>query len=517
MALTAPVQVSWTTRTMYTANGTSILWDRSHAQFVTTCEDSTAGDVVVADVTELAFAGEEIEDLATFDDEVFVLTRKATGAEWTRPWKRRAGPRYVSDLYESPHPLHTYIVRAFTVNGMMQIGPPLHIEQEGVDGLIRAGPYRIIAKIIGPQCMASLWLSPTSGCAYWVPIYNELTWDPDVIARQIGFQNAQEELDYLALPDEYKSDPQKDEREDYIDEDTLDYAFLGDYLVIRLREAAHPSGDLQVWLEAFKITSHQTGSACPPVFNLSFDWKSYAGELSDSYLRSEYTFNRDRCLSVCLHNTGASALYLLDANKLRDHAMSVCSEPAKLRVKDFCYHVFDAGTPFLLQLGKYQTPTTSNGTLFFPGYDLDPFSADPAAPLFRFVQFGTQPAHVVDIPLRSLLALDENMSDFREQDSHFDPAPFVVSWDGCKTLCVVFCRMTCYGRPSCGNRVWYIALGSDILAQIVDVSFQRSLECTSNPKSRYNQPMPKVLAYSWQTFSRWAIENLACTIDELLK
>ncbi|KAJ7183970.1 hypothetical protein C8R46DRAFT_1186794 [Mycena filopes] len=108
LAPTVRIAVSDTTHTLFTAAGISIVWDASKATLVKLAQDQ-AGGVVVKETTALTFDGEEIEDIATLNDEVFLLTRRPTGDEWTRPWKRRGNVAINSDPYfEDKRPVFVF-------------------------------------------------------------------------------------------------------------------------------------------------------------------------------------------------------------------------------------------------------------------------------------------------------------------------------------------------------------------------------------------------------------------------
>ncbi|KAJ6601898.1 hypothetical protein DFH09DRAFT_1355160 [Mycena vulgaris] len=301
--------VSSNTTTLFTANGHSILWDPSGVQFV--CLSYDGNTPLVDNNVRVAFEGEEIEDIATFDDKVFVLTKRSLGGLWSRPWKRRSGPKFLGDPYYIEQHLFTYTVRIFSTDGKIQIGNPLYLQQEGVDGIIRAGPNRIIVRVIGQECIASIWLSPSDDRVDWVPIYSELTWDPDIIAKQNGFEDAQAELDHLMSTTKRDSNPADitqhfDDRDDFDDDEILDYAFLSDTHIVRLRETAYSTYDLDIWLEVVEITvpSELERRPAPPILlKVVLPWYWSHAELSDSYLGTEPTFSEHRCLSVRIHNS----------------------------------------------------------------------------------------------------------------------------------------------------------------------------------------------------------------------
>ncbi|KAJ7183879.1 hypothetical protein C8R46DRAFT_1210019 [Mycena filopes] len=496
---TVGIDVSSTTHTLFTATGTSILWDVSKVTLVKLARDETG--VLVKDTTELAFDGEEIEDIATFDDDVFLLTRKPTGDEWSRPWKRRRNVAVNQDpYYEWNRPVFLFTVRAFSVSGGVQRGPALQIPDTGVRGDLRAGPHRVMVKVIGQRCIAGIWSLPTLNTPEWGLLYSELTWvcfphrlnfysrrglntvqDPNTIAQEMGFRDAHDELDHLATRSDKSDEAELDTdesyppapRDEYKDEETQDYAFLSDTLVVRLRDIASDGYELEVQLQVFRIPSVPSQDVAPTPPNLLWlgVWSMERHfTLSDSFLRVDPTFREQRALTVCIHNDD-HCIQLVDANRLRDLA----ENPPSGEMVSIYTVAFDDGepkpdTPFVCATGRYVVPSTSHGTLLFPACDLDPTSPFPSTPLLRFRPFAT-PAPAVDIPITSLIAVDELIVDFRTQSFQLglgDP-PFVVAWDGRETLCVVF-RSTLLPLETQGvdgaPRVWYVRLSPELLSKI---------------------------------------------------
>ncbi|KAJ7508868.1 hypothetical protein B0H11DRAFT_2217284 [Mycena galericulata] len=77
IVLQAPVTVSHTTETLFTMNGTSILWGIEKVTFV----QLDGQDLRVSTSQDVTFPGEKIIDISTFqDDVVLILTGILTNA-----------------------------------------------------------------------------------------------------------------------------------------------------------------------------------------------------------------------------------------------------------------------------------------------------------------------------------------------------------------------------------------------------------------------------------------------------
>ncbi|KAJ7183977.1 hypothetical protein C8R46DRAFT_1309329 [Mycena filopes] len=416
LAPTVNIAVSETTHTLFTAAGTSIVWDASTATLVKLAQDQ-AGGVGVKDTVELTFDGEEIEDIATLNDEVFILTRRPTGDEWTRPWKRRTNGATDPDFYyENDRPVFVFTVRAFSADGRPQEWPALQIADTGVRGDLRVNPQRVMVKVIGHRCVAGIWSCPNNNTPKWGFLYSELTWDSNKIAREMGFRDAQEELEYLTThreeqdgsemeedddylasqgdePDEFEMDvdeaERKQPRDEYEDEETQDYAFLTDTLVVRLRDVATDEGELSVYLQVFRIPSVSSQEVAPTPPNLLAICVWYMDphkRLSDSSLAVEPTSHGKRALTVCIHNDSHDVL-VYSANMLQDLALN--PPPAQgVDIGDaLLYKGKDHDMPFVNGTERHVVPSISRGTLLFPACDLDPGTPFPKTPLIRFLRF----------------------------------------------------------------------------------------------------------------------------------
>ncbi|KAJ7239854.1 hypothetical protein C8J57DRAFT_1245671 [Mycena rebaudengoi] len=114
----------------------------------------------------------------------------------------------------------------------------------GIKAVIRAGFNKVIVLVAGPQCLASFWVSPTA--------------DPEIIARKIGFQSAQEEEEYvITAKDRIESPNQPEYRHHQLDDEILDYTFISENLVLRLRENSSGS-DGEYWVEIISVSTPDT-------------------------------------------------------------------------------------------------------------------------------------------------------------------------------------------------------------------------------------------------------------------
>lgn len=74
----AQVSISRTTRPLFTAAGSCILWDKSQVHLIDW--DTHA----VQNSRDLSFGAEEIVDISTFEDELFILSGIRIGIQWAR-------------------------------------------------------------------------------------------------------------------------------------------------------------------------------------------------------------------------------------------------------------------------------------------------------------------------------------------------------------------------------------------------------------------------------------------------
>jgi hypothetical protein len=276
-------------------------------------------------------------------------------------------------------------------------------------------------------------------------------------------------------------------RHDFVDVETLDYAFLSDTLVVRLRES---SDGIKFWFEMFEIKRDPTHSVTPVLLKLHVAWWSDYPELTEAALIAENSGADLGCLSMWIQNSyvaGYSSVYTLGSSfpcsgKYSLSVMDVAklieclSNPSLLAeaidpMDLVCYHNQDsqAGAPFSATSQEGIRSMTTRKILLFPALDLDPTSPDPATPLIRFLRFGKvgDPVQTIDIPISKLIPADELLRGFCDQLKSVSPPPFVLSWDGRSRLCIIF-RQTgvCLEDNEPHPRAWFVTLGSEILARI---------------------------------------------------
>lgn len=68
-----------------------------------------------------------------------------------------------------------YYVRAFCIQQGSQVGDTLDVPHRGVEATLRAGPGRIIVKVLGQQSIASVWISSEQSSG-WILVHEELSW-----------------------------------------------------------------------------------------------------------------------------------------------------------------------------------------------------------------------------------------------------------------------------------------------------------------------------------------------------
>ncbi|KAJ6517067.1 hypothetical protein DFH09DRAFT_1287839 [Mycena vulgaris] len=440
--------VSQTTRTTFTATGTCILWDESRAHFI----NWDAHDCASAEHThEMSFTGEEIVDVIACESRVFVLTRILTGTQWTRPWARRGSSWMDGDIYNlCEHPLANY----FRSQGGDARGLNSNHRERGGTGM----------------CCIN-WRAPNSEMSTWVLIHAELTWDPEIIAKEIGFHNAQAELEYLDAPDDGEDEGPKESRMLFDDVETLDYAFLTDTLVVRLREKVEYRADVDFWLEIFQIRQAPSGS---PVFSVSpillgfyVPWSLGQGDMTEAGLMTSDISSQPNSLSIWIQYNGNYSFTVLNIPKLVEGVANPSQFTSHMNpIQLVCYHDLRTDDPFVTHISHGLRPITAHKTLLFPAFDLDPNYADPAVPLLRFLLFGDvrETPKTINIPINSL---DTLLANFHRQDHwHMGYAPFVVSWDGSSRMCVVFRRREWLREEPSSPRVWFIDLSQEILTEI---------------------------------------------------
>ncbi|KAJ6602290.1 hypothetical protein B0H10DRAFT_2230173 [Mycena sp. CBHHK59/15] len=170
--------------------GLLIAWDKSAAQVIAL--DSFLEKKVIQ---YISFNDAEVADVASFGNELFVLTRIPLGSTWAS----------------------------------------LDIPQHAVHAVIRVWHGKAIVRLTGPTCVTSFWSTPGLETPEWTLVYQELTWDPEEIAKELGFENSAEEITSrrcLASVDEGPEggkDSEEEileERSEYRDREILDHIYL---------------------------------------------------------------------------------------------------------------------------------------------------------------------------------------------------------------------------------------------------------------------------------------------------
>ncbi|KAJ6517647.1 hypothetical protein DFH09DRAFT_1373617 [Mycena vulgaris] len=462
LPLPVDVPVSSATRTLFTATGTSILWDTTIIQVVE-LDDLCQ----VKRLQALSFVGEAVVDVTTFEDTVFILTGVSTNAVWKRVWKRRI----LMEWYDSERQVCEYAVRAYRVPGCSQIGDKLVVGDHGVHARISAGPGRVFVEVIGNECVASFWTIPNGTESRWMPLYREITWDPNIIARQLGFRDAQEEAEAIQ-----KGAVQND-RSDETDEETLAYVFLSDSWVVRLRDSADVGGELEFHIEVFEIPSVAAGTgpavAATTLLTSTVFLLTAGTEPTQASLTTERRSSDPQFLTICIHNTGNSYVTIVDFKKLVD-AVSTCASMSEGESTPLaCYSSLEMDgrtpdTPFVTHTNKGLAPTVAHNTLMFPALDIDRTSAFPDVPLLRFMRFTEvgRPPKIINVQIKYLIHVDDLLGGFEGQTPYF-AAPWVLSWDGEQTLCIVF-RGTGHRslEEARNSRVWYIRFSDEIKEEL---------------------------------------------------
>ncbi|KAJ6517674.1 hypothetical protein DFH09DRAFT_1287734 [Mycena vulgaris] len=448
LPLPVDVPVSSATRTLFTATGTSILWDTTIIQVV---ELDDLGQV--KRLQALSFVGEAVVDVTTFEDTVFILTSVSTNAVWKRSvtvlvltkmahhknrvWKRRI----LMEWYDSERQVCEYAVRAYRVPGCSQIGDKLVVGDHGVHARISAGPGRLLVEVVGNE--------------------------------QLGFRDAQEEAEAIQ-----KGTVQND-RSDETDEETLAYVFLSDSWIVRLRDSADAGGELEFHIEVFEIPSVAAGTGpavaattllTSTVFLLTVGTEPTQGSLTTERRSSDPQF-----LTICIHNTvsGNSYVTIVDFKKLVD-AVSICASMSEGESTPLaCYSSLEMDgrtpdTPFVTHTNKGLAPTVAHKTLMFPALDIDRTSAFPDVPLLRFMRFTEvgRPPTIINVQIKYLIQVDDLLGGFEGQTPYF-AAPWVLSWDGEQTLCIVFRGTGHHSLEEARNsRVWYIRFSDEIKEEL---------------------------------------------------
>jgi hypothetical protein len=175
---------------LFSSNKSSIIWDSQSLHVIELSFDiNDVSSATPKVIQELRSDGGEIADVSTSGDDLVVLTRFATGAEWRRyvefivsfselilhsPWKRRFDEG--EDFWAGNRPLYTYAITAYSVERHLQIGETVQIPYHGVYASIRSGFHKAVVRMIGPKCVSTFWDLPTQESPKWRAVHAELSW-----------------------------------------------------------------------------------------------------------------------------------------------------------------------------------------------------------------------------------------------------------------------------------------------------------------------------------------------------
>ncbi|KAJ7154994.1 hypothetical protein C8R43DRAFT_949947 [Mycena crocata] len=383
------------TKVLFSPDGVGICWEGTRIQFAVSACSLASFPAEPTIIHEIKFAGETIFDAAVHDDSLFILTGIPTGAQWKRKLKRRLS--FSDDRWAKAHELYSYGLRKFSIKNRMQTGRTLWLPDQGVNAVIRAGPGAAIVKLTGPACYVSMWNAPNPHSGDWHCFHQELTWNPDLIAWELGFQDAEEEIAYMETVNDDTPLSKKDEREHHLDMEILDYAFISNSFVLRVRDEGQDRDE--GWVQAEEAMT-------PAVERFSLLL------LSNGAYQAFYRVSQ-------LVSPGSDCISPLVLRKALDGFI------------DYAFH--DLG------------PTFFGTRALLPAVDVDSTSITASAPSVRFVLLGKdedEPEHV-DIPFLSLFA--ENPSDVpvapqAEEDNAAGHPPYVLSWGGTSLVSITYCN-----------------------------------------------------------------------------
>ncbi|KAJ6552840.1 hypothetical protein B0H19DRAFT_1295240 [Mycena capillaripes] len=398
--------ITASTMFIFSPAGIGISWEPSEVRLVQV-NDRAEGEII----REIRFDKEEIIDVAVHDDELFILTGISEGTQWRRQLKRRQN--LDDDEWTDDHPLRS------------QTGSTLWLSGHGVNAVLRAGKNMAIVKIIGPDCYVSMWRAPNGPSdASWHCFHEELTWDPDLIAKEIGLENADVELAAIqaAEANDEQDELEVHRRYQHQDVEFLDYAFLSDKLAVRIRDVGQDDGE---------VASEGTFQAIYPVTSL------------------------------------------VPANSNGGEALECVSADAGGRQVDCITREYQDG--FIAYTFTNLGPNFYGALALHPAFDIDPQSAVTDVPTMRFLRFTTPEIQVksIDIPFTSLFEEDPCEAPEVPKDERSTLGnPYVISWDGRDTICVIYRDSVFVAADERkASRGWFMKLPHDILLELgVDTS-----------------------------------------------
>ncbi|KAJ7252969.1 hypothetical protein C8J57DRAFT_1519757 [Mycena rebaudengoi] len=423
--------VSYSCKMCFSADGHTIVWDELKVQLVppqaSDASRSPHREPHGSEIHEIGFQAGEITDVANHGDDLYVLTRTPSGSKWKRRLRRRS---YLPDDQLTQEQLmYSYTLHLFSLERRTQTGEALSLPTLGVKAVIRAGFNKVIVLVAGPQCLASFWVSPTAVCAQWQCLHQEFTWDPEIIARKIGFQSAQEEEEYvITAKDRIESPNQPEYRHHQLDDEILDYTFISENLVLRLRENSSGS-DGEYWVEIISVSTPDTveGISEAPVVATVFLRETYCYHgTTKAFFDAPTIFGDDNCVSVTIrdsegaHNIILRVSGLMAFVKCPSGASSTCSEIEDVGMDNVVPLVRDPDDPFTCHSYNNLGPVIHGKTMILPVPDIDPASATPNVPIVRFIRFGDTAGSMesIDIPFMSLFPDNSVPEEPRDQETY---------------------------------------------------------------------------------------------------
>ncbi|KAJ6518221.1 hypothetical protein C8R47DRAFT_1312681 [Mycena vitilis] len=457
--------ISTATRAIFSLGGVCIIWD-AHAAQLCKASEGEAPEIF----QEIKFAGEEILDVAVHDDELFLLTGIPMGTQWRR--KLRRYEYWDKDPWTKDHPLYSYSLRTFSIRQRSAIGPTLRLPDEGVKASVRAGKHMAIVRSIGPECYASVWRAPRGMGGEWDCLHKELSWDPDVIAKRLGFQDRHEEVAHIEATNDGRAPSGAGWRNRYGDAEFFDYAFISETVILRVRYGGLDNDDSGVWSAQLIDITAIDKSGAPAVDTQSIPGTYIYRGITEAFINTPTTFSADGLISITLWGVEGAFQVLFCISKL----LEATETPSKRPVD----HVI-RGTqePFIRYAFQGIGPTLHGKFGMLPAFDVDRNSKLPVTSL-RFLRFPAEEmtVEVLDVPFRSLFPgryPDVPEIPPSERDNTPGLPPHVVSWDGRHTLCVLFRdgARTVLPEERKTPAAWLVWLSQDIRARLgLDTSSQ---------------------------------------------
>ncbi|KAJ7884439.1 hypothetical protein B0H13DRAFT_2343719 [Mycena leptocephala] len=469
------ILVSPATRMLFSSNKSSIIWDSQSLHVIELSFDiNDVSSATPKVIQELRSDGGEIADVSTSGDDLVVLTRFATGAEWRRPWKRRFDEG--EDFWAGNRPLYTYAITAYSVERHLQIGETVQIPYHGVYASIRSGFHKAVVRMIGPKCVSTFWDLPTQESPKWKAVHAELSWDPEIIALKMRYQNSQAELQSRGSGE--------CERYHHKDKEILDYVFLSPNLMLRLSEVTLDRADAQFDIQVFSIpTGFAEGMEpfeAPSIFTLGVADSDTSIEMSEATLDTDiaYSPNSPNFVVVavrCCDNPCARVILkvatllnfvenpsALPAIENTEYAGAECSREEWQKL-EFLGYTTSCMWPNLSHIG----PSIHARVVFLPiCADTDPRCVEEPEPVLRFMRLpedGTTPTNI-NIPVTTLVPdAPHPIPGFARYEKQSYP-PVIAKWDGGDILCIVV-RDGEYVRDPV-SRGWFVRLDPSVMQRI---------------------------------------------------